>query len=330
MATILVTGGAGYIGSHACKALALAGHTPIAYDNLSRGHEEAVKWGPLEVGDIGDFDRVENVLSQHRPVAVMHFAAFAYVGESVERPLDYYRNNVAFTLNLLDAMRAGDVHHFVFSSSCAVYGVPENLPITEDAPINPINPYGAGKRMVEQFLADSENAESLKWNSLRYFNAAGADPDGEIGEDHDPETHLIPRALMAAAGDIDCLDVMGTDYDTPDGTAIRDYIHVSDLADAHVKALDSLLNEGDSGVFNLGAGKGYSVRDIIASVERTTGRAVPVNDVARRPGDPPALVAGVVRASQTLGFSPKFRDIDSIVETAWRWHRRRHNIRARA
>ena len=328
MANILVTGGAGYIGSHACKALALAGHTPVTFDNLALGHEEAVQWGPLEVGNIGDFERVVEVLRKHKPVAVMHFAALSYVGESVERPLDYYHNNVAFTLTLLDAMRTTDIRHFVFSSSCAVYGLPEKLPITEAAPVNPINPYGAGKRMVEQFLADSEQADGLKWISLRYFNACGADPEGDTGEDHNPETHLIPRALMAAAGEIDRLDIMGTDYDTPDGTAIRDYIHVSDLADAHVGALITLLKEGKSGVYNLGVGKGYSVRDIIASVERTTGRCVPVNEIDRRPGDPPALVAGAGAAAKAISFSPKFCDIDSIVETAWRWHRRRNNLGA--
>jgi UDP-arabinose 4-epimerase len=321
-AVVLVTGGAGYIGSHACKALALAGHRPVAFDNLICGHRHAVRWGPLEVGDVRDRARVEKVLRKYRPDAVMHFAGFAYVGESVADPGKYYENNVAGTLALLAAMRACGVARIVFSSSCATYGVPERQPITEAAAQRPINPYGVSKLMVERILLDYDSAYDTRSVILRYFNACGADPEGEIGEEHEPETHLVPRGLMAAAGAIPALEVFGTDYDTPDGTCIRDFVHVSDLASGHVQALAHLLDGGASLALNLGTGRGASVREVIAAVERVSGRRVVVKESVRRPGDPAVLLADASRARAVLGFVPVFEDIDSIVSTAWRWHRR--------
>src|SRR5437764_1658548 len=269
---VLVTGGAGYVGSHACSALRAAGLTPVTYDNLSRGHRELVRFGPLEQGDILDEARLVNVLETYRPVAVMHFAAFAYVGESVEQPLDYYRNNFAGALTLLGAMRKCGVDRFVFSSTCAVYGTPEIQPMPETLPLAPINPYGRSKLMVEQALRDASAAHGLRSVSLRYFNACGAHPSGEIGERHDPEPHLIPRALMAANGEIEALDVFGTDYPTPDGTAVRDYIHVCDLAEAHVSALRYLETGGETIALNLGTGRGYSVREVVDATVRVTGK----------------------------------------------------------
>jgi len=322
--TVLVTGGAGYIGSHACKALKHAGFEPVAYDDLSRGHGRAVQWGPIEVGDVLDGVRLKAVLNAHRPVAVLHFAGLAYVQESIERPLDYYRVNVGGSAILLEAMRAADVHRIVFSSSCAVYGIAEAA-VGEDAPAAPISPYGASKAMIERMLEDAGRAHGLRWTALRYFNAAGADPDGEIGEDHDPEPHLIPRALMAAAGEIDAVDICGTDYATPDGTAVRDYIHVSDLARAHVLALEALLNDGPRGVFNLGSGRGMSVSEVIAAVERVSGRPVPTVEKPRRPGDPPSMRADAGRAASELGFTPDMSDPVSIIDSAWRWRLKRHN-----
>jgi UDP-arabinose 4-epimerase len=321
-ATVLVTGGAGYIGSHACKALALAGHRPVAFDNLICGHRHAVRWGPLEVGDVRDRARVEEVLRKYRPDAVIHFAGSAYVGESVGDPGKYYENNVAGTLALLAAMRACGVARIVFSSSCATYGVPDRQPITEAAAQRPINPYGASKLMVERILLDYDSAYDIRSVILRYFNACGADPEGEIGEEHEPETHLVPRGLMAAAGAIPALEVFGTDYDTPDGTCIRDFVHVSDLASGHVQALAQLLDGGASLALNLGTGRGASVREVIAAVERVSGRRVVVKESGRRPGDPAVLLADASRARAVLGFEPVFKDIDSIVSTAWRWHRR--------
>ncbi|MBI3506464.1 MAG: UDP-glucose 4-epimerase GalE [Proteobacteria bacterium] len=315
---VLVTGGAGYIGSHACKALAKAGYLPVAYDNLCLGHAHAVKWGPLEVGDIADRVRLDDVLGRHRPVAAMHFAAFAAVGESVADPALYYGNNVAGTVVLLDALRGAGVGRFVFSSTCAVYGTPERMPIAEETPRGPVNPYGRSKLMVEQILEDYGRAYGLAWTALRYFNAAGADPDGEIGEEHEPETHLIPRALMAVQGRLPHLDVFGTDYPTPDGTCIRDYIHVADLADAHVAAIGRLGNGGASIALNLGTGRGYSVRQIVDAVAAATGREVPLKLAARRPGDPPELVADPGLARREIGFAPTRSDIDTIVGTAWR------------
>jgi UDP-glucose-4-epimerase GalE len=322
MSTILVTGGAGYVGSHACKALAAAGHTPVAYDNLSRGHREFARWGPLETGDIGDGAKLDEVIARHRVEAVMHFAALAYVGESVEQPALYYRNNVGGTLELLEAMRRAGVGLLVFSSTCATYGVPVRMPITEDAEQRPINPYGMTKLVIERVLRDYGAAYGLRSVALRYFNAAGCDPDGEIGENHDPETHLIPRVLMAADGTIPHVEVFGTDYPTPDGTCLRDYVHVTDLAAGHLQALDYLKRGGATTAVNLGTGRGFSVREVIAAAERVTSRRIPLREAARRAGDPPVLVADATRARTLLGFAPRFNEIEPIVETAWRWHKR--------
>jgi UDP-arabinose 4-epimerase len=317
--TVLVTGGAGYIGSHACKALARCGFLPVAYDNLVYGHEWAVKWGPLERGDVSDRERLKAVLERYRPVAVMHFAAFAYVGESVAQPGKYYRNNVAGTLTLLETMLECEVANIVFSSTCATYGIPTVLPLPEDHPQEPINPYGASKLMVERILRDFGSAHDLRWLALRYFNAAGADPEGEIGEDHTPETHLIPLVLAAARGDRPSVDIYGTDYPTPDGTAIRDYVHVTDLAEAHILGLRYLLGGGRSTALNLGVGQGHSVREIVAATEGVTGLKVPIHEAPRRPGDPPVLVAGAGRAGALLGWSPRFTLLDDIIATAWKW-----------
>ena len=325
MAKILVTGGAGYIGSHACKALAMAGYTPVAYDNLVYGHEWAVQWGPFEKGDILDPVRLSEVMATHRPAAVMHFAAFAYVGESVADPAKYYRNNVTGTLTLLDAMRAHDVEQIVFSSSCATYGVPETIPISEDAPQQPINPYGATKLMVERILADYGVAYGLKSVALRYFNAAGADPDGDVGEDHDPETHLIPLVLDAAAGSRPDITIFGSDYATPDGTCIRDYVHVSDIAEAHVLALKKLDSGELRAAYNLGTGAGISVAQMIAAAGKVTGRKIPVSRGARRAGDPDTLLADPVRARDELEWRPRLSAIDKMIETAWLWRMRNRN-----
>lgn len=323
MSTILVTGGAGYVGSHACKALAAAGHTPVVFDNLDRGHREFVRWGPLEEGDIRDGARLDAVFARHRIDAVMHFAALAYVGESVSEPAVYYRNNVGGTLELLDAMRRAGVERLVFSSTCATYGVPARMPITEDLPQQPINPYGATKLMIERVLRDYDAAYGLRSVSLRYFNAAGCDPDGEVGEDHDPETHLIPRVLMAADGTLPHVEVFGTDYPTPDGTCLRDYIHVADLADGHLRALDYLARGGATTAINLGTGRAFSVREVIGAAERVTGRRIPVRAGPRREGDPPVLVADATRARDVIGFAARYTEIEPIVATAWRWHGRR-------
>jgi len=325
---VLVTGGAGYIGSHACKALALAGYTPIAYDNLVYGHEWAVKWGPLEVGDIADRARLDAVIGTYRPSAVMHFAAFAYVGESVAHPLKYYRNNVAGTLTLLEAMRDHNIDRMIFSSTCATYGVPEVVPIPEDHPQQPINPYGASKLMVERMLADAGAAHRLRAIALRYFNAAGADPEAETGEDHDPETHLIPLVLDAAAGRRPQVTVFGNDYPTPDGTCIRDYIHVTDLAQAHVLALRELEGAACQGpgplfrAYNLGNGQGFSVKEVIGMAERVTGRKVPVQMGERRPGDPPVLIGDAGKMVGDLGWRPEYAELENIVRTAWVWHQK--------
>lgn len=319
---VLVTGGAGYVGSHTCKALAQAGYTPVVYDNLVYGHEWAVQWGPFENGDIIDAARLDEVMVQHRPVAIVHFAAFAYVGESVTNPGKYYRNNVAGSLSLIDAAIRNGIRPFVFSSTCATYGTPSKLPISEDMPQNPINPYGASKLMVERILDDFSRAHNFAYCALRYFNASGGDPDGEIGEDHDPETHLIPLVLDAASGKRPNVTVFGNDYETPDGTCIRDYIHVSDLASAHVLAVKALLEGAPSQKLNLGLGYGFSVLEVIRAVERVTGLAVPYVLGARRPGDPASLVSDPGKAGEFLGWRPKHTDLDGIVGTAWRWHKR--------
>ena len=319
---MLVTGGAGYIGSHACKALAAAGYTPVTYDNLVHGHERMVRWGPFEHGDIADRPRLDAVMTAHRPAAIMHFAAYAYVGESVTDPGKYYRNNVAGTLTLLEAARDHGLARIIFSSTCATYGVPDAVPIVETTPQRPINPYGASKLMVERMLGDFGAAHDIGWIALRYFNAAGADPDNAIGEAHDPETHLIPLALDAASGRRGALTVFGDDYDTPDGTCVRDYIHVADLADAHVLALAALERGAASQPINLGNGNGFTVREVIAAVERVTGLTVPHVIGPRRAGDPPALVSDAARARAVLGWHPGLADLDRIVATAWVWHQR--------
>jgi len=316
---VLVTGGAGYIGSHACKALARAGYLPVTYDNLLHGHREVVKWGPLVVGDIGDRDRLVATLLDHKIVGVMHFAALINVGESMSDPLAYFRNNTANSFILLDAMREAAVGAIVFSSTCATYGDPLRVPIDEKHPQAPVNAYGESKLMVERALAWSARAHGLRYAALRYFNACGADPDGETGENHDPETHLIPLVLRAALGLHRQIDIYGTDYPTPDGTAVRDYIHVQDLAEAHVKAIAHLLAGGDSLALNLGTGTGRSVREVIDAVERVTGRSVPRREMPRRAGDPASLVADARLADQLLGWRPHLSDLESIVGTAWEW-----------
>lgn len=323
--SVLVTGGAGYIGSHACKALAQAGYTPVVYDNLSRGHREAVRWGPLVEGEIADRAAVTAALRAHGVSSVMHFAAFAYVGESGTDPALYYRNNVVGTLALLDAMRDAGVGQIVFSSTCATYGLPERMPIAETTPQHPVNAYGETKLAIERVLYWYGQAYGVRSVALRYFNAAGCDRDGEIGEAHDPETHLIPLVLRAALGSAGPVSIFGTDYATPDGTAIRDYIHVEDLASAHVLAIRYLADGGASTALNLATGQGYSVREIIAAVARATGRDVPQREAPRRPGDPPALVADPSLARSVLGWRAECSDLDTIIGTALAWERRRHN-----
>jgi UDP-glucose-4-epimerase GalE len=319
MANVLVTGGAGYIGSHTCKMLTKAGFLPVVLDDLRRGHRSAVQWGPLIEGDCGDSSVLEQVFRSYQIKAVIHFAAYAYVAESMKAPDMYFRNNVVSTMNLLDAMRLHEVNTIVFSSSCATYGIPVKNTITEDHPQSPINPYGESKLMVERILYWHGLSYGLNWSALRYFNAAGADPDGELGEDHDPEPHLLPRVLAAAAGRIPCVEIFGTDYATPDGTAIRDYVHVTDLARAHVLATGLLLSSGASGAFNLGTSSGHSVRDVITAAEAVTGVKIPVDERSRRDGDPARLVADASRAQDVLGWIPKYSELSTILETAWRW-----------
>jgi UDP-arabinose 4-epimerase len=317
---ILVTGGAGYIGSHACKALATSGINPIVLDNLVSGHRWAVRWGPLIEGDLNDRDLLAAVMKEYRISAVLHFAAYAYVGESMHTPGKYFHNNVANTLNLLDAMVVTGVEHIVFSSSCATYGMPHQLPIRETHPQHPISPYGESKYFVERMLHWYGLAHGIRSCILRYFNAAGDDPDGQIGEDHDPETHLIPLVIQTALGQRKQLKVFGTNYDTHDGTAIRDYIHVRDLADAHLMAVERLLDGGVNLSLNLGTGVGLSVRDIIAAVEHISGLEVYVENAERRPGDPAVLVADPGEAAETLGWTPRYSDLNTIVSTALNWH----------
>ena len=316
---VLVAGGAGYIGSHTCKALAAAGFVPVVYDNFSTGHRGFVRWGPLVEGDLLDEEALARTFAEHRPVAALHFAACAYVRESVEDPARYYRNNVVGALNLMDAARSSVNVPIVFSSTCAVYGEPRTLPVTEDTPLTPVSPYGRTKLTVERALSDYDVAYGLRSVRLRYFNACGCDPDGEIGESHDPETHLIPRAILAAMGRIAELTIFGDDYRTPDGTAIRDYVHVRDLADAHVAAVRLLLDGGESISVNLGTGSGFSVREIVDAVERVTDLEVPCRLAPRRPGDPAVLVADSSRAGGVLGFSATHSDVETIVRTACAW-----------
>jgi UDP-arabinose 4-epimerase len=323
--SVLIVGGAGYIGSQTAKAVAAAGLEPIVFDNLVYGHEWAVKWGPLVRGDLADRPLLTDVMKRHRVDAVIHFAAYAYVGESVTNPRKYFGNNVAGSLNLLDAMLDAGVRDVVFSSTCATYGEPQRVPIAEDHPQSPVNPYGETKLAVEKMLHWYAQAYGMRYAALRYFNAAGADPDGEVGETHDPETHLIPLAIEAAVGAGE-LAIFGTDYATPDGTAIRDYIHVADLADAHLRALAKLRDGTPALRLNLGTGQGQSVRAVIAAVERVTGKPVRTREVGRRAGDPPALVADARQAGAALGWKPRYAELDAIVEHAVRW--RAHGKRA--
>jgi UDP-arabinose 4-epimerase len=320
--SILVTGGAGYIGSHACKTLAHAGYRPVVFDNLSRGHRKAVRWGPLVEGDLADRVRLCAALTEHRVAAVMHFAAYAYVGESVADPALYYRNNLVGTLSLLEAMREAGVGEIVFSSTCATYGTPAGRPIRESAPQRPVNPYGETKLAIERALHWYGEAYGMRSTALRYFNAAGADFESEIGECHEPETHLVPLVLEAALGRRPQIDVYGTDYPTPDGTAIRDYVHVHDLAIAHLRALERLRAGGASIAVNLGTGSGRSVREVIAAAEAISGRKVPAQAAPRRPGDPPALVADPSLAAEILGWRATHSDLDTIIRTSLAWHTR--------
>jgi UDP-arabinose 4-epimerase len=319
-ANVLVTGGAGYIGSHACKALAEAGYTPVTLDNLVHGHRWAVRWGPFVRGDVADEPLVRGVLREHRIEAVIHFAGYGYVGESMLAPGKYFQNNVSGSIALLNAMRAENANCLVFSSTCATYGVPQNVPIDEDHPQHPVNPYGESKLFVERMLGWFGAAHGLRHAALRYFNAAGADADGDTGEDHDPETHLIPLAIDAALGTRPPVAIFGTDYPTPDGTAVRDYIHVTDLAAAHVEALRRLQAGAANMRLNLGTGRGHSVRDVIRAIEEVGGRPIPVTEASRRPGDPAMLVAASGRAATSLGWTPRHSDLRNIIATAWRWH----------
>lgn len=316
---VLVVGGAGYIGSHTAKTLKKAGHNPVVFDNLSTGHRWAVRWGPLVEADLADKKAILEAIRDHQIEAVIHFAANAYVGESMQNPAKYFRNNVANMLNLLEAQLESGVKHIVFSSSCTTYGVPERVPIGEDFPQSAISPYGESKLMGEKMLKWFGECYGLGWVALRYFNASGADPEGEIGEVHDPETHLIPLVIDAALGKRPPVRIFGTDYPTPDGTAIRDYVHVMDLADAHVRALQYLLEGGESTAFNLGTGHGHSVREVITAVERVGGRKVPAEEAPRRAGDPPALVADPSKARTVLGWEAQYKELHQIVKTAWRF-----------
>lgn len=316
---ILVTGGAGYIGSHAVKLFRARGHDVWVYDNLCFGHRQAVPPERLIVADLNDIHRLDHVLLEQRIEAIVHFAAFTFVGESVQQPAKYYANNTINALHLMDCARRHGIWRFVFSSTAATYGIPEEMPITEDTPQKPINPYGSSKLAVERALRDYVPAYQWGAAILRYFNASGASPDGDIGEDHDPETHLIPLVIQAALGRRPHIQIFGTDYPTPDGTCIRDYIHVDDLAAAHLLALEQ-MQPGQEMIFNLGIGRGYSVREVIRAVEEVSGKKVPVQETARRAGDPPVLVASSEKIRRQLGWQPHYTDIRAIVETAWRWH----------
>ncbi len=320
MSTVLVTGGAGYIGSHVVKLLKKKGFEPVVVDNLSTGHKEAVKYGKLLVGDLKDKEFLKRIFEDFKPVAVMHFAAHIEVADSVRKPLKYYRNNVCNTLNLLEVMLEKGVRYFIFSSTAAVYGIPKKIPIPETAELKPINPYGESKATVERILRDLNlSGEDFKYVSLRYFNVAGADPEGELGEAHNPETHLIPLLLQTALRKRESFTIFGTDYPTKDGTAIRDYIHVMDLAEAHILALEYLLNGGKSDVFNVGYERGYTVKEVVETVKRVTGKDFKVVETERRPGDPPELVAKVDKIKRVLGWKPKYDDLEFIVKTAWKW-----------
>jgi UDP-glucose 4-epimerase len=317
---ILVTGGAGYIGSHSVKLFLDRGHEVWVYDNLSMGHRAAVPADRLIVGDLNENHKLDHLFVTQRIEAVVHFAAYAFVGESVTNPGKYYQNNLVNTLNLMECMRRNGVKKIVFSSTCATYGIPQAVPITEEELQQPINPYGNGKLAVEWALADYARAYGWGYSGLRYFNAAGASPDGSIGEDHDPETHLIPLVLQVALGQRPHIEVFGSDYPTPDGTCIRDYIHVDDLAEAHLFALEK-LHAGKGQGYNVGTGRGYSVREVIQTAEEVTGKKIAVKEAPRRPGDPPSLVASSDKIRHELAWRPRYTDLRAIVETAWRWHR---------
>ena len=316
---ILVTGGAGYIGSHTCKRLAAGGHEPIVFDNLSTGHRDFVRYGPLVEGDLADPAALDRAFAEHAPAAIIHFAASAYVGESMTDPLKYYHNNVGGTANLLSAAVAHGVRDVIFSSSCATYGTPERVPIDEDMPQHPINPYGDTKLFCETMLRGVSAAHGLRCIALRYFNAAGADGDGDLGESHAPETHAIPLILEAARGGIEAFSVFGTDYDTPDGSCVRDFLHVTDLAEAHYLAVEAIADRTGFTAINLGTGTGNSVLELVAAAERATGREIPVRHAPRRDGDPAALVANPARAATLLGWTAQHSAIDSIMDTAWAW-----------
>jgi len=320
MAVFLIVGGAGYIGSHMVKHLASHGHDVVVLDDLSTGHRKSVVAGKFIQGDLGDQDLIEEIFSTLKIDCVMHFAAFSLVGESVEIPLTYYNNNSAKTTRLLMAMARHGVDKFILSSTAAVYGEPKNLPILETEPTEPTNPYGRSKLFIEKVLEDCDASHGLKYISLRYFNAAGASKDGEIGEDHSPETHLIPLVLQVALRQREYIEIYGTDWDTPDGTCIRDYIHVMDLAEAHISAAQRLMEGGESGVYNLGCQSGYSVREIISIARKITGSPIPAVESARRPGDPARLVASSEKIKSELGWNPRYDDPERIIATAWRWH----------
>lgn len=325
--TILVTGGAGYIGSHAVLALKRANYDVIVLDNLVYGHKDLVEkvlQVELVIGDITDRDLLDRLFKTHDIAAVMHFAAYAYVGESVENPAKYYHNNVIGSLTLFEAMLAASVTKLVFSSTCATYGVVNTVPVTENHPQNPINPYGVSKLMVERILTDFDKAYNFKSVCFRYFNAAGAEPTGLLGEDHTPEPHLIPLTLLTALGKRESISILGTDYPTPDGTCLRDYIHVTDLAEAHVLGLNYLLKGGNSEVFNLGNGNGFSVREVIETARKVTGKPIKIVELKRRPGDPPCLVGGSEKAKKVLGWIPQYPHLEDILSHAWQWHQHRH------
>lgn len=324
---ILVTGGAGYIGSHSVLTLQKAGYEVIVLDNLVYGHQDLVEKVlkvKLIVGSTCDRSLLREIFANHQIDAVMHFAAYAYVGESVTQPAKYYNNNVVGTLTLLEAMLEANIHKFVFSSTCATYGVPDSVPITEDQSQNPINPYGATKLMVERILQDFNQAYDFRSVCLRYFNAAGADPEGNLGEDHHPETHLIPLVLQTALGHRESVSIFGTDYDTPDGSCIRDYIHVLDIAQAHILALKYLIDDGATDFFNLGNGSGFSVKEVIETARKITGKEIKVELSDRRPGDPPSLVGSGAKANKILGWQPAYSNLDDIISHAWQWHQKRH------
>ncbi|HUJ19449.1 MAG TPA: UDP-glucose 4-epimerase GalE [Nitrospirota bacterium] len=319
---ILITGGAGYVGSHANKFLHGRGYRTVVLDNLSTGHGEFVKWGEFVQGDLSDREQLILLFKRFPIKAVMHFGAFAYVGESVVDPLRYYANNVSNTVNLLQAMKESNVSFIVFSSSCSTYGIPQRIPIPEEHPQAPINPYGRTKLMVEQILKDVDTAHGIRHVNLRYFNAAGADPDGQVGERHDPETHLIPLVLNTASGRQDAVRIFGADYGTPDGTCVRDYIHVTDLAHAHQLALEHLLKSGTSDSFNLANGKGFSVKEVIDAAGKVTGKKIKTVVQDRRPGDPPVLIGSSEKAKKILSWEPEYKDLEAIIQTAWKWHSR--------